>query len=218
MPIMATEPAVQAKKKERVCIFVDASNYHYTLQWDIDYQKFCDYYKTRYELVKIFYYEGQHSKKSFLDQRPGRTETEFLTQDARKNRFFKKMRSLGYTVRTKPISSVYDKTSGRSELKCNFDVELTIDALDQLPAYDTAILCSGDGDFTKLIRYLKGKGKNTIVMAAGERLSTTLREAANKIDSPHLHRKEWERLQQLPASTVQPTSSVQSPSTASGPT
>lgn len=213
---MATEPTAQAQKKEHACIFVDASNYHYTLQWDIDYQKFYDYYKTRYELVKIFYYEGQHSKKSFLDQRPGRTEAEFLTQDGRKNRFFKKMRSLGYTVRTKPISSVYDKTSGRSELKCNFDVELTIDALDQLPAYDTAILCSGDGDFTKLIRYLKGKGKNAIVVAAGERLSTTLREAANKIDSPHVHRKEWEMLRESSTPQVQTTSSTQIPPTASG--
>lgn len=200
---MADQPNNPIPKKERVCIFVDASNYHYTLQWDIDFEKFSEYYNARYEVVRIFYYEGTHSKKSYLDQRPGRTEADFLTQDAKKAKYFKKLRKIGFTVRTKPISSVYDKTTGKSELKCNFDVELTIDALDQLAAYDTAILCSGDGDFTRLIRYLKGKGRRTIVVAASERLSTTLRQAANSIDSPHVHRKEWERLRP-PASPQAP--------------
>jgi len=180
-------------KKERVCIFVDAANYHYGLDWRIDYQKFAEYYKARYDVVMIFYYEGIHSKKSFHDQRPGRSDQEFLTHRSQKLAFFKRLRMLGFTTRTKPIGSVYDKTEGKFNLKCNFDVELTIDALSRLPSYDTAILCSGDGDFTKLIRYLKANGKTTIVVAPKKRLSWTLMKAANRTDSPHLHRNEWEQ-------------------------
>jgi len=180
-------------KKERVYVFVDAANYHYGLGWQIDYRRFAESYKGKYDVKGIYYYEGIHSKKSFHDQRAGRTDEEFLTHRAKKLAFFKKLRLVGFSVRTKPINSVYDRTIAQFVLKCNFDVELAVDALDQIGMYDTAILCSGDGDFTKLVRYLKGKGKRVIVVAPSDRFSTTLREAASSTDSPHLHRKEWER-------------------------
>ena len=38
---------------------------------------------------------------------------------------------------------------------------------------------SGDGDFTKLIKYLKGKYKQTIVICAKKRTSSSLEKAAN---------------------------------------
>jgi len=60
-------------------------------------------------------------------------------------------------------------------------VELTIDALDNIEKYDVAILCSSDGDFLKLVKYLKGKKKKTIVLAAWERLSNKLEETANQV-------------------------------------
>lgn len=60
-------------------------------------------------------------------------------------------------------------------------MELTIDALDGLDSYDVFVLMSGDGDFTKLVKYLKGKKKKTVIIAPSDRLSNTLEEAANQV-------------------------------------
>ena len=40
---------------------------------------------------------------------------------------------------------------------------------------------SGDGDFLKLIRFLKSKKKKTIIIAPKERLSQNLKKAANEV-------------------------------------
>lgn len=58
---------------------------------------------------------------------------------------------------------------------------MTIDALDGIDVYDVFVLLSGDGDFVKLIKYLKGKRKKTVVIAPSERLSDNLEEAANQV-------------------------------------
>jgi len=47
--------------------------------------------------------------------------------------------------------------------------------------YDVFVLFSGDGDFLKLIKYLKGKQKKTVVIAPSERLSDNLEKAANQV-------------------------------------
>ena len=47
--------------------------------------------------------------------------------------------------------------------------------------YDSVVLVSGDGDFIKLIKYLKGRKKKTVVMAPSERLSWNLERAANQV-------------------------------------
>ena len=40
---------------------------------------------------------------------------------------------------------------------------------------------SGDGDFVKLIKYLKGKRKKTVVVAPSDRFSDNLGKAANQV-------------------------------------
>ena len=47
--------------------------------------------------------------------------------------------------------------------------------------YDVFVLFSGDGDFIKLIKYLKGKKKKTVVIAPSDRLSDNLENAANQV-------------------------------------
>jgi uncharacterized LabA/DUF88 family protein len=99
----------------------------------------------------------------------------------KKLNYCKLLRKFGYKVRNKPVGRVYDNTSGQFKHKCNFDVELTIDALDNIGNYDFFVLVSGDGDFVKLVRYLKGRKKKTIIIAPGERLSWNLEQAANMV-------------------------------------
>ena len=63
----------------------------------------------------------------------------------------------------------------------NFDVEITIDALDNIGNYDCFVLASGDGDFVKLVKYLKGMRKKAVIIAPSERLSWNLEKAANQV-------------------------------------
>ncbi len=51
--------------------------------------------------------------------------------------------------------------------KCNFDVEICIDAIRLVNKYDTLCLFSSDADFIGLFRYLKSIGKKLILIKGG---------------------------------------------------
>lgn len=62
--------------------------------------------------------------------------------------------------------------------KCNFDVEITIDANRLIDYYDTSALFSGDSDFSMLLRFLRGKKKKIILFYAG-RISHSIKDYAD---------------------------------------
>jgi len=64
--------------------------------------------------------------------------------------------------------------------KCNFDVEISVDAIRLMDKYDTIALFSGDADFVSLIRFLKKNGKKVILFKGGY-ITTELREVSDKV-------------------------------------
>src|SRR3989338_2831837 len=62
--------------------------------------------------------------------------------------------------------------------KCNFDVEICVDAIKTAEGYKTFCLFSGDADFVHLARFLKSKGKKIIVVKGGHILYS-LRQVAD---------------------------------------
>lgn len=169
---------------KKALILIDASNIKYYLiekGWRINWSRFQTYFKNLYEDIRIIYHEGVRSKASFFDYKPNATLQEFIKARERKLQFFKSLKSIGFTVVSKLVSRVYDDTEGRMKHKCNFDVEITISAIDQMNKYDEFILCSGDGDFVKLLKYLKGHKKKTVIVAPKKRLSGTLAKTANRV-------------------------------------
>lgn len=178
---------------KRTIVFIDASNYHYGLRklgWDIDYEKFRDWLKRNFDVTDIYFYGGIHSEKSFFDSHPGykayadnvryRLLKEYRD---RKKQFFKLLRKLGYKVYEKLIGSIYDDTKAEYKLKCNCDVELTMDALLRINDYERFVLCSGDGDFARLVKYLKYMQKQVVVMSVADRTSWLLIKHANRLIS-----------------------------------
>jgi uncharacterized LabA/DUF88 family protein len=149
--------------------------------WQIEWVKFKTYCEDRYESPTFFYYEGVPSKGQYFDNNPKHKLADFIEAKERKLNYFKFLKRLSFKVRHKPVGRVYNDTAGQYKHKCNFDVEVTIDALDGIDLYDVFVLFSGDGDFVKLIKYLKGKRKKTVVIAPSERLSDNLEEAANQV-------------------------------------
>jgi len=67
--------------------------------------------------------------------------------------------------REKPSRAIRNDAKGSFVLipKCNFDVEITMDALEHVKDYDTLCLFSSDNDFSALLKLLKGKGKKAIL-------------------------------------------------------
>ena len=175
---------------KRTVVFIDASNFHYALRkhgWEIDYKKFKDWLGKYYNIIDIYFYTGIHSDKSFFDSNQKYKSHEpsvrrlLLNEYQEKIKgFFKFLRQNGYKVYEKPISSIYDNTSGEYKLKCNCDVELTMDVLFRINDYDRIILCSGDGDFVRLIKYAKYMHKHTVIIASADRTSSLLKKHANQ--------------------------------------
>ena len=64
--------------------------------------------------------------------------------------------------------------------KCNFDVEISVDAMRWIDEYDTFCLFSSDADFVSLLHFLKGREKKTILIKGG-RILHTLKESAHLI-------------------------------------
>lgn len=64
--------------------------------------------------------------------------------------------------------------------KCNFDVEISVDAIRMLNHYDTFCLFSGDSDFAYLNNFLRKKGKKIILIKAGY-ITGRLRKSADLV-------------------------------------
>lgn len=87
----------------------------------------------------------------------------------------------GYILRTKAIKKIKVATH-RDKHKGNLDMELAFEMVDLADKYDTAILMSGDSDFSVPIDRIKRKGKWIIVMSTRGRISRELLERAKYID------------------------------------
>ncbi|MCK5247761.1 NYN domain-containing protein [Candidatus Bipolaricaulota bacterium] len=164
--------------KPRAAIFIDAANYFFALKdegWRIDYERFLGHFKATCDVRQAFYYEGVPSIRVFFDSNPTASHEDFNMKKARVKKYHKRLKDIGFTVRSKPVGRLYDRSAGKPVHKCNFDVEITVDALDCIDDYDVCILGSGDGDFDKLVRHLKGKFKQVTVVAHKSYLSSLLR-------------------------------------------
>ena len=170
---------------QRVMVAVDYSNYHYFLKknkWKVDWYKFKNYFSNIYDNVSFYYYEGMPSIAQIKDLRKGITDDDARTEQKKKREFFKCMKNWGYKVESKPVSRIFDKPARRYKHKCNFDVEIAIDVLDNIDNFDVLVLGSGDGDFEKLIKNIKGKGKGVIVVGPTfNRTNSGIEKAAHSV-------------------------------------
>ena len=187
--------------KSKALILIDDSNLYYGFRkcgWEFDYIKFYDWLINQFEPIGIYFFGGIISKKTFFDRHPTHTLNGFIKAKKERESFFKILKIKGFNVKTKPVSSVYDSTKGDFNRKCNFDVEMTIIALDKISEYQELVLCSGDGDFIKLLKYVKGKYKKTTIIAHKHRLNSELEETANRTIYIETLRAELEKKKGLP--------------------
>ncbi|MCL4416791.1 MAG: NYN domain-containing protein [Actinobacteria bacterium] len=171
-------------KNDRTAVFIDAANLERSVadlgtklpnikhlrkdfKWKalplnyyrVDYKKLYKFFKTNSKLASISFYSARFGTES---------HDNFLT-------FLKRN---GYRLVTKIIKDI--KVSESKHLrKANFDVEISVDAVDWLRNYDTFVLFSGDSDFAYLVRFLKKKGKKILVISERGHVSNELVQEAD---------------------------------------
>ena len=87
----------------------------------------------------------------------------------------------GYILRTKAIKKIRI-TPTLDKYKGSLDIELAFEMVDLSDKYDTAVLMSGDSDFSVPIDRIKQKGKWIIIMSTRGRIARELLERAKFID------------------------------------
>lgn len=147
-------------------MFVDGTNMFYAqrkLGFHIDYKKLYSYFSRGNPVYNAFYYTGR-------DVPPDQTTIAFL--DA--------LTYMGYTLRTKDIKTITDEDTGETVRKCDLDVEIVIDMFNCVDLYDIAVLCSGDGDFTRAVEMLRSNGKEIWACSCKGMAATELVNAVDK--------------------------------------
>jgi uncharacterized LabA/DUF88 family protein len=88
--------------------------------------------------------------------------------------FFEALEDIGFETRIKDI-----KTFGDGSKKADWDVGMSLDAVSLANHTDTVVLCTGDGDFARLCRYLRHEGCRVEAMGFEESSSEDLKEAVD---------------------------------------
>lgn len=164
------------KRYHRLAVFIDAANIIYSLKdlkWRIDYKKLQEYFTKNSKLVDIYFYYSTKKENS--------GQANLLEMLARK----------GFQLRVKEVKVIKLKNK-EILLKGNCDVELTIDMIDLMPAYDTAILLSGDSDFAPLIKYVQKRGKKVIAVSTRGHISKEIIQSADKFMWFNWFKDDWE--------------------------
>lgn len=130
-------------KSGKSAIFIDGSNLYATVKslgMDVDYKKLLKHFSDG--LLRAYYYTAIIEDEEFSTIRPLLDWLEYN----------------GFTVVTKPTKEFVNPVTGVRKVKGNMDIELAVDAMELAGCIDHAIIFTGDGDFTHLVRGLQRRG------------------------------------------------------------
>jgi uncharacterized LabA/DUF88 family protein len=145
----------------KVALFVDVQNVYYTTrqayQRNFDYNRFWQWATGGREVVTAIAYAIDRG-------------------DRKQQEFQNILRAIGFEVKLKPFIQRSDGSA-----KGDWDVGITIDAMDYSDRADTVVLVSGDGDFDLLANKLRqDKGKRVEVYGVPQLTAASLVNAASE--------------------------------------
>jgi uncharacterized LabA/DUF88 family protein len=146
---------------ETVAILVDVQNVYYT---------------TRSAYRKNFDYNGFWAAATTNRQIVGAYAYAVDRGDEKQRQFQNILRAIGFEVKLKPFIQRADGSA-----KGDWDVGITIDALEAAAQADIVVLVSGDGDFAILVDKIRqGHGKTVEVYGVPKLTAKALMDAANR--------------------------------------
>jgi uncharacterized LabA/DUF88 family protein len=174
--------------KNVVYAFIDASNLWQAQKVRgelFDLEKLKNYLKQKHKAseLKVYYYTAY----------PKEGTREYSTEG--KHKFFTYLKKgLGFVVRKKELKRI-KINSDQGEIieeKGNMDVEMTIDAVNLVNKYSTAILFTGDSDFLALVIYIKNHNKKVYIYSSQNNISSELRTGGDGyVDVLKIYKNIW---------------------------
>ncbi len=150
---------VEIHPDQRVAILADAQNLYHTAQ---------SLYSNNLDYAALL-------EKAVQDRQLTRAIAYVIRADApEEESFFEALTDIGFETKIKDI-----KTYADGSKKADWDVGMSLDAVTLAPHVDTIVLCSGDGDFSRLCSHLRHRGVRVEVMCFGESTADDLVEAAD---------------------------------------
>ncbi len=135
-------------KKENNYAFIDSQNLNLGVKadgWNLDWRKFRQYLKQKYNVNKAFIFIG------------------FLQSN---NQLYDQLQSAGFVLIFKQILVMKD---GR--IKGNVDAELVLHTMINIDKFDKAVIVSNDGDFLCLVQWLEENKKLKKLMTPNKHYS-----------------------------------------------
>lgn len=137
---------------QRVGVFIDVPNlYHsakHLFQAKVNFKKLVEFLVGDRRLIRAIAYDVD-------------------TQQEDKEAFLKALQNAGIEVRSKPLQNYPGGIK-----KGDWDVGITVDAIKLSRMLDAVILCTGDGDYVPLIKFLR-ENSGCLVEVAGFRASSS---------------------------------------------
>lgn len=142
--------------------FIDSQNLNLGVRkagWNLDFAKFRNYLRTKYDVTKAFL---------FIGYVPGNES------------LYKNLQEQGYILVHKPVMEI-TQADGSKTYKGNVDAEMVLHSMMELPNYSKAVIVSGDGDFYCLVEQLDNLGRLSKVIVPNQRYSSLLRKYAQYV-------------------------------------
>lgn len=134
--------------------FIDSQNLNLgvkSLGWKLDWRKFRQYLRNKYNVSKAYLFIGQVAGNESL---------------------YASLQEYGFILIFKP--TLEHLIDGKIQIKGNVDAELVLHTMIQYNKYSQAVIVSGDGDFHCLIEYLDQKNKLHRVLVPNKKYSKLL--------------------------------------------
>lgn len=162
-----------APNKDRSIVIIDFSNvekWKQSLEWDIGVRELGNLSKSLSgkKFLRRFYYGSDYGPKE--------SSTTLLPWS---KSMLEKAQMNNFEVMTKRVKYMPNPNNPRGmEVKCDLDVEMTVDLIRERDSYDTIILFSGDGDMAYALKYLYEEfDKKSMVFACRDFVGREIRDA-----------------------------------------
>jgi uncharacterized LabA/DUF88 family protein len=138
--------------------FIDGNNLHLTfvgLGVQLKYDKLLSYLKKRHNVTAAYYFIGRISQNQHI--------YDTLTSYGYTLKFRDVTKKGGKPVTCPACGKPFEIDKGKT--KCDCDADLVLRVMDELQAYDKAIIITSDGDFDNLVKKLISLDKLDMVLA-----------------------------------------------------
>ncbi|MFC7115894.1 NYN domain-containing protein [Natronoarchaeum sp. GCM10025703] len=144
---------------QRVAVLVDAQNLYHSAQSlytnNIDYSSLLEKSVQGRELTRAIAYV-------------------IRADSPEEESFFEALTDIGFETKIKDI-----KTFSDGSKKADWDLGMSLDAVTLAEHVDTIVLCTGDGDFSRLCSHMRHEGVRVEVMGFESSTAEELKEAAD---------------------------------------